>query len=177
LARLAKPRAQWRSRRNRERALQDWFVWRNVKIDNVARHIDSSGPRQGRGGTGAAHLMSTRSRRGAAAPVSRGAFLKTGAAPSGRRGLGANEPPCNYSRPQTRHQGSTHGRRYSANGRLMVLLVPFGPGAAHIMPFGAIVIEQGLGQRLPRREDPGWHRLGGLSHFARLCHLASPPIT
>ena len=34
-----------------------------------------------------------------------------------RHGVGANEPPCIYSRPKTRHQCSTHGRRPAVNLR------------------------------------------------------------
>ena len=89
--------------------------------------------------------------RGAAAPVSRGAFLKTGAAASGRRCWGANEPPCQYSRSESRHQCPGHGRRRAGNLRQIMLLVPFRPRAAHVVQFGAIVVEQRLSQRLPAR--------------------------
>src|SRR6202795_1226743 len=55
-----------------------------------------------------------------------------------------------------------------------MLLVPFRPRAAHVVQFGAIVVEQRLSQRLPRREALGRRCVGGLSHFPRLCHLAYP---
>jgi uncharacterized Fe-S cluster protein YjdI len=46
-------------------------------------------------------------------------------------------------------QCPTHGRRRAVDLRPIVLLVPFGPWAAHVVPFRAIVIDQRANQRLP----------------------------
>ena len=52
---------------------------------------------------------------------------------------------CLNSRPKTRHQCLSHGRRRAVNFGQIVLLPPFGPRAAHIVQLGAIVVEQRLG--------------------------------
>jgi hypothetical protein len=49
------------------------------------------------------------------------------------------------SRPKTRHQSLSHGRRRAVNLGQIVLLLPFGPWAAHIVQLGAVVVEQCLG--------------------------------
>lgn len=69
------------------------------------------------------------------------------------------------SRPKTRHQCSSHRWRGAVNLG-PILLAPFWPGAAHIVQLGAVVVEQRLGQRLPRHEAFGQRHIGGLSPFA-----------
>src|SRR6478672_6723892 len=54
-------------------------------------------------------------------------------------------PPFIHSRPKTRHQCGSHGRRWAVNHGPIVLLAPFGPRATHIVQLGAVVVEQRLG--------------------------------
>jgi hypothetical protein len=51
---------------------------------------------------------------------------------------GREEESLIYSRLKTGHQCFPHGRRRAFNLRAIMFLMPLGPWAAHIVPFGAI---------------------------------------